>query len=266
MKRYYIKRSLAALTAGVLLFASCKKEGNNDNPDVASSANVIVVNAGPAPAGYPALDMYLDTGKFTPAAIAYLGNNQATGITGNLLYAPALAADHAVDVRPAGTPAVKVLNTTASLAPNTNYSFFIYDTLNATTGQFKLLRLTDDLTQPADTSMGKIRILHLAPTLPAYDFTFVRLSGTTEADSVTLTNRTYIGGGAPNEAALSAFTNVKGGVYRLKIKTAGTPAVVATINNASTNYLSFAKGKGYTVYVTGMAKGQPLALRSVRHF
>lgn len=254
------------MTAGVLLFASCKKEGNNDNPDVTASSNVIVVNAAPAPAGYPALDMYLDTGKFTPAAIAYLGTNQATGITGNLLYAPALAADHAVDVRPTTTPNVKVLNANASLMPGGNYSFFIYDTLSNTTSQFKLLRLTDDLSQPADTSMGKIRILHLAPTLPAYDFTFVRLVGTIETDSVTLTNRTYVGGSAVNEEALSAFTSVKGGVYRLKIKTAGTPAVVATINNASTNYLSFAKGKGYTVYVTGMAKGQPLALRSVRHF
>ncbi|MBL7737708.1 MAG: DUF4397 domain-containing protein [Chitinophagaceae bacterium] len=266
MRRQYIQRSLVVMASGVLLIASCKKQGNNDNPDVSPSSNVIVVNAAPSPAGYPALDMYLDTGKFTPAAIAYLGNNQATGITGNLLYAPALAADHAVDVRPTTTPNVKVLNANASLMPDVNYSFFIYDTLNNTTSQFKLLKLTDELVQPADTSMGKIRFLHLAPTLPAYDLTFVRLSGTTEVDSVTLTNRTYVGSGVPNEATLSAFTNVKGGVYRLKIKTAGTATVVTTINNAATNFLNFAKGKGYTVYVTGMAKGQPLALRTVRHF
>lgn len=266
MRRYNLFRLLAVPAAVAVLFVSCKKVGNNDNPDITASANVIVVHAAPVPAGYPTLEMYIDTGKFTAAALAYLGNNQATGITGNLLYAPALAAEsHKVDVRPVTTPAVKVLDVTTSLGINENYTLFIYDTLSTTTNQFKLLRLTDDLSQPADTSHSKIRFLHLAPTLPAYDLTFVRLIGTTEVDSVTMTNRSYVGGSAPNEAALSVFTNLKGGIYRLKIKLANTSTVVTTINNAATNYLNFAKGKGFTVFITGMAKGQPLALRSVRH-
>ncbi|MBC7948648.1 MAG: DUF4397 domain-containing protein [Chitinophagaceae bacterium] len=266
MRKYKVLKALALPLAVAGIFVACKKEGLNDTPEVSPSANVLVVHAAPVATGYPTLDVFVDTARFTAAALAYLGNNQATGITGNLLYAPVIADDYELNVRPSTTPGVKVLNTTTSLAANSNYSFFIYDTLSATTSQFKLLRLTDDLTPPADTSMSKVRFLHLAPNAPAYDVTMIRLVGTAETDSITLPARSYIGNSAPNEATLSAFTAVKGGIYRVRLKLAGTSTVAATINNAATNFLNFAKSKAYTVFITGTAKGQALALRSVRHF
>jgi hypothetical protein len=250
----------------LLGFASCKKEGNNDNPNVAPTANLMVVHAAPVPTGFDAIHVYLDTGRVTSTAISYLGNNQATGTTGSLFYMPVIAGKRNLDVRPSLSPAVKVVDQSVSLESSRNYTYFIYDTLNTATGRFKLLPLMDDLSQPADTSLSKIRFLHLAPGVANVDVTFVRLSGTTEVDSVTFANRPYVGSTNPDVNMLSTFTNVKGGTYRARVKTPGTGTVIATINNTTSNFLNFAKGKGYTVYVTGTAKGQPLALRSVRHF
>jgi hypothetical protein len=261
MKRIFICVALAGLS-----LVACKKEGNNDNPDVSPAANVLLIHAAPVPAGFAGVNAFLDTGKITPAAIAYLGNNQATGTTGSLFYMPVIATPNRnFDVRPTTALTTKLIEQQVNLEPARNYTYILYDTLNDATGKFKLLKLTDDLSQPADTSQSKIRFLHLAPNIPNVDVTFIRLSGTTEVDSVTFANRSYVGSTTPNEAALSAFTNVKGGVYRVRAKAAGTGTVLATINNSSGS-LSFASGKVYTVFVTGTAKGQPLALRSVRHF
>jgi hypothetical protein len=178
-----------------------------------------------------------------------------------------VAGTRSLEIRPANTPSQKLFTSAITFDQAQNYSVFIYDTLNTATGQFKLLRLTDNLTPPTDTTQSKVRFLHLAPNAPAVDVTFVRLNGTVEADSVTFANQTYVGLGAPNEATLSNFTNIRGGLYRVRVKAAGTGNVLATINNSTaTNFLNFAQGKGYTVFVSGTAKGQPLALRSVRHF
>lgn len=261
MKRLSFFIALTGLT-----LVACKKEGNNDNPDVSPAANVLLIHAAPVPANFAAVNAFLDTGRITPAALTYLGNNQATGTTGILLYAPVIATPGRMfDVRPTSSASTKVIEQQVNLEAAKNYTYILYDTLNDATGKFKLLKLTDDLSQPADTTLGKIRFLHLAPNVPNVDVTFIRLNGTTEVDSVTFANRSYVGNSAPNEAGLSAFTNLKGGTYRVRAKTAGTGTVLATINNSSGS-LTFASGKGYTVYVTGTAKGQPLALRSVRHF
>lgn len=251
-----------------LLFsiAACRKEGNNDNPATTPTSNLLIVHAAPVPTGFDAVHVFLDTGRVTTTALAYLGNNQATGTTGSLFYMPVMAGKRSLDIRPSLSPAVKVVDQSVDLASNRNYSLFVYDTLNNATGRFKSLLLTDDLSQPADTSLAKIRFLHLAPGVSNVDVTLIRLNGTAEVDSVSFTNRPYIGSINPDVNALSAFTNVKGGTYRLRVKTPGTGVVLATVNNTSSNFLNFAKGKGYTVFVTGTAKGQPLAVRSVRHF
>jgi len=88
----------------------------------------------------------------------------------------------------------------------------------------RAVQLTDDLTVPSGTNVH-VRFLHLAPLAPAVDITLLRTSPST--DSVTLTNRSYLGA-TPNATALSAFAPIPGGTYTIRVKLPGTQTVVAT--------------------------------------
>jgi hypothetical protein len=104
-----------------------------------------------------------------------------------------------------------------------------------------------------------VRFLHLAPLAPAVDITLLRTSPST--DSVTLTNRSYLGA-TPNATALSAFAPIPGGTYTIRVKLPGTQTVVATFA-LGTNLSS---GRIVTLAATGTARGQALGAMVLRHY
>ncbi|HPH99482.1 MAG TPA: DUF4397 domain-containing protein [Chitinophagaceae bacterium] len=242
------------LSSSILLFA-CKKEGNKITD--AQSANVIVVHAVPNTPAIP-IQVYIDNGKLSTAALAYLSKSTPNGISGGPLYLPVLAGTRMLDIRPDADQNSKLVSLTTNLYEDKNYTFFAYDTLN--NNQTRLLKLTDDLTPPADASMCKVRFLHLAPAAPNLDITILRTSAT-PADSITFTAQSYIGSSAFSETALSVFTLVKGGSYTVKLKLAGTQTVVKSFTG-----FDLANGKTYSLYAAGGVKGTALTVKSIRNF
>ncbi len=97
-----------------------------------------------------------------------------------------------------------------SLANNEYYSLFLHDTLG-TGKKIKYAFLKDDLAAPG-AGLANVRFLHLSVDAPAAD---IDLLG---KDSIRLvTGATYIGS-TPDIAKLSAFTKIKAGDYRVKVK------------------------------------------------
>ncbi len=143
---------------------------------------------------------------------------------------------------------------------NKSYTMAVYDTLLASgTPTLRSVQLTDDLTVPSGTNVH-VRFLHLAPLAPAVDLTLLRTAPS--MDSVTLTNRTYLGA-TPNATALSSFAPIPGGTaYTLRVKLAGTQTVVASIS-LGTNLSS---GRIVTLSAVGTAKGAPLGVLTLRHY
>jgi hypothetical protein len=94
---------------------------------------------------------------------------------------------------------------------------------------------------------------------PAVDLTLVRNAAT--PDSVTLTNRTYLGA-SPNATSLSAFTPIPGGSYILRVKLAGTQTVVAAFSLGTT----LTSGRIITLAAIGTARGQALSAMALRHY
>jgi len=92
------------------------------------------------------------------------------------------------------------------------------------------------------------------------DLTLVRTS-VTPNDSVTLTNRSYIGA-SPTISALEPFASIPQGAYTLKVKLAGTQTVALTANLAS---LNVANGI-FTLFAAGTTQGQALTANAVRHY
>lgn len=149
---------------------------------------------------------------------------------------------------------------------NTASTIIVYDTLASVSGTLKSIRLTDDLSVPADGSI-KVRFIPLAVKAPPVDVTFVRTS-VTPNDSVTISNQSYIGG-APSASTLETlarFTAIPAGNYIIKQKAAGTQTpLLAPAVLLDTRIGGVYRGI-FTVYSTGTAGGQPLATNFVRHF
>jgi hypothetical protein len=143
---------------------------------------------------------------------------------------------------------------------NKSYTVAVYDTLPISgTQTLRSVQLTDDLTPPTGTNVH-VRFLHLAPLAPAVDLTLLRTAPA--LDSVTLTNRTYLGA-TPNATTLSTFAPIPGGTaYTLRVKLAGTQTVVATFNLGT----NLSAGRIVTLAAIGTARGASLNAMALRHY
>jgi hypothetical protein len=242
-------KKIIGFFAGTILLVSCGKVNEFTN----EFGTVLVLNASPsaATAATTAMNVYIDTLIKTSAALNFRGNSG---------YLAATIGQRTIQTRPNNNARVNYVNLTNQQVDfNKATTLVVYDTLTSTSTTLRSVRLTDDLSLPA-TGQVKVRFLHLANNAPAVDITLLRTSATTP-DSVTLTNRTFIGA-TPNAAALSAFSGIPRGTYTIRVKLAGTQTVVLTpvaVNLSALNGI-------FTLYAAGTAAGQALTANVIRHF
>ena len=236
------------MIAGLSL-AGCGKENtysNNFASAVFINASPSVTNASPR----PGISIFVDTLAKTSGIIAYRGSTGYLGIE---------PGSRKLELRTNTSPTAVLFSTAAeNFEVNKASSFVIYDTLSATNTALKVIRLNDDLSFPAAGNI-KVRFLHLANNAPQVDLTLVRTT-VTPNDSVTLTNKSYIGA-SPTASTLEAFAEIPQGAYTLKVKLAGTQTVALT---ASLTTLNVANGI-FTLYAAGTTQGQALTANAVRH-
>lgn len=249
-----MKKIFGLALASIVVGTSCEKAF--EQPDDFSSFAVIHASPVATTAPTDTLHVFVGTERYTNAGATYL--NTTT-------YLPVLAGTHEINIRRknVATSDLYVASFTETLARGDIFSYFVYDTTTSATAQAKVLRLKDDLTLPA-TGFSHVRALHLAPNGPAVDITLLRTS-VTPNDSVTITNKTFIGA-TPNASALTAFTPVPRGVYTAKLKLAGTQTVALAVAVDMSRGADVTQGGIFTIYACGTAKGQPLSVRSIRHF
>ena len=246
---------------------SCMKEVdeikvNNDFSSVA------FINASPTnTAGATSGNVFVDNFVQSGTAVGYRGT------TGYLSVKPGTRQVRYVST---ATDSAKFVDLSAeNFESGRAYTYIVYDTLAVGNRKLRSLRLTDDLTLPdSKVSLAKVRFLHLAPNGPAVDITFLRTNnpvGAPVADSVTITNRTYVGAN-PTQAQLDELSKFNimlplgfAGTYTVKVKAAGTQnlLVPATTVALTTNALNQSIN---TVYLTGSAQGQALGLGFFRHY
>lgn len=255
-----MKKIFGIVLATAFIATSCKEEFKQP----ASLASFAVIHASPVSATAPTdtLHVFIEDGRLTPApGILYLANSVGP-------YLSTFSGSKTVNIRRKADPASDLYVTPFTHdfeAGGTGiYSFFVYDTTTSATGQAKVLRLKDDLTLPATTD-AKVRFLHLAPNAPAVDVTLLRTS-VTPNDSVTITNKSYVGA-TPDAVALAAFQSVPKGVYSVKFKLAGTqtlalPAFAADMSRGT----DITQGGIFSIFASGTAKGRPLVGRLLRHY
>jgi len=233
---------------------ACDKEAFKLNDQV--NAAFAVIHAAP---GAPTVDIVVDglvangTRRLSYRALSAGGGAGAGGI-----YMPLATGTRNIKISP-DSGKTNVVNADLSFAANSASTIVVYDTLAATGApSLRFVQLSDDLTAPTGTNVH-VRFLHLAPLAPAVDVTLIRGAN---IDSVTITNRTYLGA-TPNAATLSTFTPITGGAaYTFKVKLAGTQTVVNTGSLAA----NLSVGRIVTLSAVGSAKGQPLGVLTARHF
>lgn len=241
-------KKIIGFFATILLLIACGKE-NKFNTEFGS---ILVINASPsASTATTTMNVFFDTLIKVGSPIAFRGNSG---------YLAATPGSRTIQVRPAGSNAINYINlTNQQVEFNKATTLVVYDTTTASSTALRSVRLNDDLSLPASGQV-KVRFLHLAPNAPAVDVTLVRTSGTT-VDSVTLTNRSYLGTN-PNAASLSAFAGIPSGVYTIRVKLAGTQTVALQSTNANLSALNGI----YTLFAAGTAVGAPLTNNIIRHF
>lgn len=249
-----MKKIFGLALASIVVGTSCKKAFEQPG-DLSSFA---VIHASPVAAAAPTDTLHVFVGgeRYTTAGATYLTTTT---------YLPIASGTHEINIRRknVATSDLYVNSFTETMARGDIFSYFVYDTTTSATGQARVLRLKDDLTLPA-AGFSHVRALHLAPNAPAVDITLLRTS-VTPNDSITVTNRTYVGA-TPNASALTAFTPVPRGLYTAKVKLAGTQTVALAVAVDMRNGTDVTQGGIFTIYASGTAKGQPLAVRSIRHF
>ncbi|HVG13572.1 MAG TPA: DUF4397 domain-containing protein [Chitinophagaceae bacterium] len=233
------------------MIAGCGKENIYSN----DFSSAVFINASP---GSPSVTVFIDTIPQVAAAIAYRSNSGYRSVQPGARNLEFRTTTNFVTTKRGGGP-------TENFVANTASSYFLYDTLTVSNQNFRVLKLSDDLTVPAKGS-AMVRFVPLAIKAPAVDVTFLRTSNTPN-DSVTFTNRAYVGDAPSADAlkALSLFTPIPIGTYTVKLKTAGTQNVLAS---STSNVLTGTTGLTgiFTFYSAGTAQGQPLAISSFRHY
>ena len=257
-----MKKLFGIILSG-LMIAGCGKVITYSN-DFAAFA---VINATPLANPLP--------GMPTTNMRVFVDNRQLTG--SNVVYTGAAAPSY-LSVAP-GVKKIEVrssldlvtnfaISATENFVSNTASTFFVYDTLDNTTGRARLLRLNDTLTVPP-AGFIKVRFVPVAVNAPAMDVTLVR-TGVTPADSITFFNQTYVGSNPPAGTiqALSAFRTIPIGAYTVRLKAAGTQTLlIAPLALSLTNLTGTGNLTGInTLFVTGTAKAQPLRIGLFRNY
>ena len=243
-----MKKLLSIISIGFII-ASCGKA----NVYTSDFSTAVFINASP---GSPILSVYVDT--ISQVTVAFKSTS------GYLSVKPGT---RNIQLKNSTNLTVNNVNSPSeTFATNTAYTYFVYDTITATTNNLKTLRLSDQFTLPAAGSI-KVRVLPLAIKQSAVDITFLRTSATPN-DSVTLSNLSYVGA-SPAQAtidALSAFTTIPAGAYSVKVKTAGTQTVLVTGTYTLANLTGSGNTYGInTFYLAGTAMGQALSLNVFRN-
>ncbi|MBN9383942.1 MAG: DUF4397 domain-containing protein [Chitinophagaceae bacterium] len=127
------------------------------------------------------------------------------------------------------------------------YTVFAYDTLS-TDKKVKYIILKDTLPDPG-TGKSSIRFLHLSP-----DASLVNIDIFKGTDSLRLvTGGSYIGS-TPNTVALSNFSKIAAGDYRVKVKGKTKTGADTLLLNISP--VKVEAGKTFTLYLGGLVKGK----------
>jgi hypothetical protein len=264
LKTYSMKQlfNIIAISAGFLL-ASCDKQALELTAQ--SSATVAFIHAAPTPPPQPpslapAVDILVDNQLANGSRRLSYGLVSAGGGVGNGgAYMPIAPGSRSIKLSP-DSGKVNFINATLQFDAKKAYTVVAYDTLPVSGAQtLRAVQLTDDLTVPTGTNVH-VRFLHLAPLAPAVDVTLLRTGSS--PDSVTLTNRSYLGA-TPNAATLSAFTPIPGATaYTLRVKLAGTQTVVFTTSLGA----NLTSGRIVTLAAIGSARGQALGAMALRHY
>jgi len=240
----------------LMAFIACEKEATEQSATNAT-AGVAVLHAAP---GAPTVDLVVD--GLVPKygrRLSYGLTAQSGGAGNGQIYVPILAGTRNIKVS-VDSGRTNVFNSDLLFEANKSYTSIVYDTLSSARNTLLVARLEDNLAVPA-TGQVHARYIHAAPRGGNWDITFLRTSATPN-DSVTLTNRSYLGA-TPNVAALSAFTPLPAGTYTMKIKAAGTQNVVTSVP-LTTNFAT--AGRIFTVVSIGTAQSQTLSTSLLRHY
>jgi len=239
-----------------MAFIACEKEATEQAATNNTSA-VAVLHAAP---GAPTVDLVVDGAvpKYG-RRLSYALTSQSGGAGNGQAYVPVLAGTRNIKVS-VDSGRTNVFNADIPFEANKSYTAIVYDTLSSARNTLLVVRLEDNLTVPA-TGQVHARYIHAAPRGGNWDVTFLRTS-VTPNDSITLTNRSYLGA-TPNVSTLSAFTPFPTGTYTMKIKAAGTQNVVTSVS-LGTNFGT--SGRIFTITSLGTAQSQSLSTSLLRHY
>lgn len=249
------------LVAAVFLSTSCEKELAKPTVDSSQESYVAVHN-------FALLAGTTSSVFVNNTQLALGGSNVALAVGGSLLgnYIGVNPGDVTVGVRTAAGTA-NYASRTVNVAQTAYTSFFAYDTLT-TGGTAKMLVLTNDM-RPADTATSNIRFLHLSPNAGAVNVVLTRTAnqfGVAATGTINLSNVPYIGATAtPNETALSAFTNIPAGTYKVEVFSGATSVLtVAALTLRETKNYSIV-ARGFAPPRTGIPAGQTLGASLLLH-
>ena len=217
MKKTSVK--FLSLLAMAVVFVACDKDDDNTTT---SKSKVMVVHASP---NAPNVDVRINN-NIALTNVAYPNNSN---------YAELNSGSTNIKVSPTGTTTY-VIDATADLEANKNYSVFAIDSVN----KIKPGVVMDDLSTPA-AGKAHIRFFHFSPNAPAVD---IAVSG----GPVLFSNRRFNDQAA--NASLANFTAVNAASYNLEVRAAGTNTVVLSLPN-----IPLTAGKIYTVFAKGFLGG-----------
>lgn len=225
-------RSLSAILLLIVSLSSCLK----DSPPAPAASAVLITHASP---NAPSLDMYVD-GALSLYNIPY---GTDTG------YAAINPGTFQFDFTPTGNTA-SLLTQSITFGSNIYYSLFVVDTV----GKLKMVAVEDNFnTVNADTA--QVRYFDFSPDAPFHTLTI-----TNGTDSVQYAIRNF----NDQTSTTTAFNNLKGGTYSVKLSTPGSSTPFKTFDN-----IALAGGKIYSFYLKGFYNGtgsQGLSLGIIKHF
>lgn len=222
--------SLMGIACALLVnatFTSCKKN-NESNLPVAKTAGIQLVHTAPKVG-----DLTVEiVGKKLQDKLQFL--NTSKGYINVFFKEDAafrfMQADNKV-----------VVDTKLPLNDKSNYSLFIYDTLQ--NNKVKTLLLNDNLGDPGKGKTN-LRFLHLSPNTTAVDIDVFK-----GADSIRLVSNIPYVSDKPDAAALSSFKAIASGDYRVKVKTKAGTKITTILDVAS---VKLTEGRVVTLYLSGL--------------
>ena len=230
----FLFAATAAVALTVSILGGCKKHKDDPAPPppppppVMKTSYIEVVHASPRTSE---IDVKIDTAKM-PAKIKYL--DKPAG------YLPVKTKD-SVRIQALANGAV-IAHGVHRLDDKYKYTMFVYDTLDAAK-KVKYLLIPDAFSSPA-TGKCNIRFLHLAPQLAAVDVDIIA-----GKDSIRLAGANpYAGTKAPS----GAFSQIKAGDYRIKVRAKSGAASMVILDVSS---MKLEKGKTFSLYLHGLVRG-----------